>query len=109
MFSSRLFSNTSLIYSNYSYKIKINSNNNDIHITSDIRDLNLKEDLQYYGNADNKIDFGFSVIHHDISPGVISASQASSYNSITLQNKYSLENAVYISHEWTPGKEKAAF
>jgi hypothetical protein len=102
VFNSRLFSNTSFIYSNYSYKIKINSNNNDIHITSDIRDLNLKEDLQYYGNADNKIDFGFSVIHHDISPGVISASQASSYNSISLQNKYSLENAVYLSHEWTP-------
>ncbi|HXO77094.1 MAG TPA: carboxypeptidase-like regulatory domain-containing protein, partial [Puia sp.] len=102
VFNSRLFSNTSLIYSDYSYKIKINSNNNDIHITSDIRDLNLKEDLQYYGNADNKIDFGFSVIHHDISPGVISASQTSSYNSISLQNKYSLENAVYISHEWAP-------
>ena len=102
VFNSRLFSNTSLIYSDYSYKIKINSNNNDIHITSDIRDLNLKEDLQYYGNADNKIDFGFSVIHHDISPGVISASQTSSYNSISLQNKYSLENAVYVSHEWTP-------
>ncbi|HEY4287468.1 MAG TPA: TonB-dependent receptor [Puia sp.] len=102
VFNSRLFSNTSFIYSNYSYKIKINSNNNDIHITSDIRDLNLKEDLQYYGNADNKIDFGFSVIHHNISPGVISASQTSSYNSIALQNKYSLENAVYVSHEWAP-------
>ena len=76
VFNSRLFSNTSFIYSNYSYKIRINSNNNDIHITSDIRDLNLKEDLQYYGNADNKIDFGFSVIHHNISPGIISASQA---------------------------------
>jgi len=104
IFNSRLFSNTSFIYSNYSYKIRINSNNNDIHITSDIRDLNLKEDLQYYGNADNKIDFGFSVIHHDISPGVISASKASSYNSMSLQDKYSLENALYVSHEWSPAQ-----
>ncbi len=103
VFNSRLFSNTSFIYSNYSYKIKINSNNNDIHITSDIRDLNLKEDLQYYGDANNKVDFGFSVIHHEIFPGIISASQASSYNSISLQNKYSLENALYVSHEWSPG------
>jgi len=53
-------------------------------------------------NADNKIDFGFSAIHHTISPGVITASSASSYNSLTLQNKYSLENAVYVSHEWSP-------
>jgi len=102
-FNSRLFSNTSIIYSNYSYRIKINSNNNDINITSNIRDLDLKEDLQCYVNADNKINFGFSAIHHTISPGVISASNTSSYNSLHLQDKYSLENAAYISHEWSPG------
>ena len=102
VFNSRLFSNTSLIYSYYSYKIRINSDNNDINITSDIRDLNLKEDLQYYINADNKVNFGFSAIHHTIAPGIISASQTSSYNSLSLQSKYSLENAVYISHEWSP-------
>ena len=102
VFNSRLFSNASFIYSDYSYKIRINSNNNDIHITSDIRDLNLKDDLQYYIDAGNKIDFGMSVIHHTISPGVISASRQSSYNSLSLQKKYSLENTVYISHEWSP-------
>jgi carboxypeptidase-like protein/TonB-dependent receptor-like protein len=102
VFNSRLFSNTSFIYSNYSYKITINSNNNNIDITSKIRDLALKEDLQYYIDADNKLNFGFNAIHHTISPGVISASQSSSYNSLVLQNKYSLENAAYISHEWSP-------
>ncbi len=105
VFNSRLFSNTSLIYSNYSYKIRINSNNNDIDITSNIRDLNLKEDLQYFINTSNKINFGFSVIHHTISPGIISASESSSYNSLSLQNKYSLESAVYISHEWSPAEK----
>ncbi len=102
IFNSRLFSNTSLIYSNYSYKIRINSDNNDIDITSNIRDWDLKEDLQYYVNADNKIDFGFSTIHHDISPGVISASETSSYNSLSLQKKYSLESAIYVSHDLSP-------
>lgn len=105
VFNSRLFSNTSFIYSNYSYKIKINSQNNDIDITSTIRDLDLKEDLQYFINASNKLDFGFNVIHHTISPGIITASEASSFNSLSLQNKYSLENAVYISHEWSPGEK----
>jgi len=102
VFNSRLFSNASFIYSDYSYKIRINSNNNDINITSDIRDLNLKDDLQYYIDAGNKIDLGISVIHHTISPGVISASRQSSYNSLSLQKKYSLENAVYVEHEWSP-------
>lgn len=105
VFNSRLFSNTSFIYSKYSYQIKINSTNNNINITSDIRDLHLKEDLQYYVDADNKVNFGFSAIHHTISPGVISASNSSSYNSLTLQNKFSLENAAYISHEWSPAEK----
>jgi CarboxypepD_reg-like domain/TonB-dependent Receptor Plug Domain len=103
VFNSRLFSNTSLIYSNYSYKIRINNNTNNINITSDIRDLDLKEDLQYFINSDNKVNFGFSAIHHTISPGIISASESSSFNSLSLQSKYSLENAAYISHEWSPG------
>ncbi|HXB93984.1 MAG TPA: TonB-dependent receptor [Puia sp.] len=102
VFNSRLFSNTSLIFSKYSYKIKINSANNDIGFTSNIRDVALKEDLQYYVNAQNKIDFGFSTIHHAIAPGIISTSPNSSFNSLTLQNKYSLENALYVSHEWSP-------
>ncbi len=102
VFSSRLFSNTSLITSKYSYKIRINSTNNDIDFTSNIRDLALKEDLQYFIDADNKIDFGFSTIHHIIAPGIIDASANSSFNSLILQNKYSLENAIYVSHQWSP-------
>ena len=105
IYNSRLFSNTSLIYSNYSYKIRINSANNDIGITSKIRDLDIKEDLQYYVDADNKINFGFTTTHHTISPGVISASRSSSYNSLTLQNKRSLESSLYISHEWSPSEK----
>jgi hypothetical protein len=103
VFTSRLFSNTSLIFSKYSYDIKLNSDNNEIGLTSNIRDVDLKEDLQYYIDAGNKLDFGFSVIHHAIAPGIVSASGASSFNSIVLPNKYSLENAIYISHEWSPG------
>lgn len=104
VFNSRLFSNTSFIYSKYSFNIRINSNNNDLTITSNIRDLDLKEDLQYYVDVDNKINFGFNAIHHAISPGIISATAVSSFNSVKLQDKYSLEDAVYVSHEWSPSE-----
>ena len=63
------------------------------------RDYHLKEDLQYYANADNKINFGIDVISHTTSPGVISASQNSSYNAITVQNRHALESAAYFSHD----------
>ena len=99
IFNSRLFSNTSLIYSKYNYDITINSGNNDIGITSSIRDYHFKEDMEYYANAANKVDFGVDVIHHTTSPGVITASESSSFNPLTLQNKFSLESAAYISHD----------
>ena len=99
LFNSRLFSNTSLIYSKYNYDIRINSGNNDIGITSFIRDLHFKEDLQYYASSSNKVNFGIDVIDHTTSPGVITASDRSSYNPLNLQNKHALESAGYFSHD----------
>jgi hypothetical protein len=102
VFNSRLFSNTSLIYSNYNYVININSNNNNINLVSEIRDFSLKEDMEYYINPENTIKFGVDIIHHTFSPGIINASESSSFNSLSLPKKYDLENAAYISHEWSP-------
>jgi len=99
IFNSRLFSNTSLIYSKYYYNVSVNSGNNDIGINSFVLDYHFKEDLQYFVNSDNKVNFGVEVIHHTTSPGEISATETSSFNPISLQQKYSLESAVYISHD----------
>jgi len=49
--NSKLFSNTSLIYSKYNYNITVTSGNNDVGINSFIRDYHFKEDLQYYVGA----------------------------------------------------------
>jgi hypothetical protein len=99
IFNSRLFSNTSLIYSKYNYDITINSGNNNIGITSYIRDYHLKEDMEYYANANNKLDFGVDINNHSTSPGVITASNSSSFNPLVVQSRYSLESAAYISHD----------
>jgi hypothetical protein len=99
IFNSRLFSNTSLIYSKYNYDVTINSANNNIGITSFIEDYHFKEDMEYYANAGNKLDFGIDLNHHATSPGVISASATSSFNPLAVQSRYSLESAAYISHD----------
>jgi hypothetical protein len=99
IFSSRLFSNTSLIYSKYDYNININSGNNNIGITSYIRDYHFKEDMQFFANANNKFNFGIDVIDHNTSPGVISVNKTSSFNSITVPDKNVIESAAYFSHD----------
>jgi TonB dependent receptor/CarboxypepD_reg-like domain/TonB-dependent Receptor Plug Domain len=102
IFNSRLFSNTSFIYSNYNYNIKLNSSTNNIIVKSKIEDFSLKEDLQYFVSNSNKINFGFDIIHHAISPGIVQASASSSFNSQTLQSNHSFENALYVSQETSP-------
>ena len=102
VYNSRLFSNTSFIYSNYNYVININSDNNNINLVSEIRDFSLKEDLEYYLSPVSALKFGVDIIHHTFSPGIINASQSSSFNSLSLPKKYDLENAAYLTHEWSP-------
>lgn len=100
IFGPKLFSNTSLIYSNYNYKISIRSGATDFDIFSQIRDWNLKEELQWYVNGRNTLRFGMNAIFHTIRPGEVTATAASSINSSKLQKRYSLENAAYATNTW---------
>ncbi len=74
IFSSRLFLNTSLILSNYSYNIGLRRNL-DIDIRSNIQDLNIKHDFSFYINPKYNIKFGTNVIYHVILPGKITVNE----------------------------------
>ncbi len=100
IFSSKLFSNTSFIYSNYNYNISINQTTNSLSVLSKIKDLTLKEDLQYFAGSKNKINFGFNLTHHTFTPGQFKTSVSSSYNPLTLQDKYAFDGALYLADEW---------
>jgi hypothetical protein len=100
LFSNKLFSNTSVIFSNYNYKIKAQQAASNFTVFSQIRDWNVKEDLQWYADEKNTISFGVNSIYHTIKPGEISATGNSGVISQTLQSQFSLENAVYASDSW---------
>lgn len=96
----RLFSNTSLIFSNYSYKISISASTATFDITSKIRDYNLKHEYQFFVNPRNTVRFGINSIYHTVTPGQITATEGSAINPIKLQERYGLESAVYASDQW---------
>jgi hypothetical protein len=100
IFNQKLFSNTSLIYSNYNYELEISSGSNDFNIFSQIRDWNLKQDYHWNANSKNNIRFGWSSIYHTVRPGEISATETSSLASKIQPKRYSIENAVYFSNNW---------
>lgn len=101
IFSNRLFSNTSLIYSNFNYKISIRSGSNDFDIFSQIRDFNLKEELQWYADSRNTLRFGFNSVYHTIRPGEITtASTTTGLNNQLRQRRHSWENGIYASNTY---------
>ena len=102
IFSSKLFSNASFIYSNYNYNIIINQTTNNLSVLSKIKDFTLKEDLQYFAGSTNKINLGFNLTYHTFTPGEFKSSLTSSYNPLKLQDKYAFDGALYLADEWRP-------
>lgn len=98
LFSDRLFSNLSLIYTDYNYKLSINSVGFDW--ISKINNYNLKYDMTYYTNDKIKMFFGVNGMYYDFNPGKIESSTASSsINTDQLDKKYAFESAVYMDVE----------
>lgn len=100
VFNNRLFSNTSFIYNKYSYAIELLDENSNAKVNSLIRDYNFKEDLQYYAN-NHILRFGLHATHHRIAPSDIRVSANSSFNPLSIENRYGLEFSAYVSDEWT--------
>ncbi len=99
IFGDKVFSNTSLIYSDYGYVNDVGSNPNQFEITSGIRDENFKTDFQYFLNSGNTLSFGINSIYHTFLPGSITAGPGVNVNNISIEQKYALENAAYISDD----------
>lgn len=97
IWNSRLFSNTSVIYSNYDYNITIKDNETNFNINSNIKDLNLKQDFSYYINPKHSVRFGFNAIHHTITPTRFSGTIS---NFDSKKGRKGLETAVYISDNY---------
>lgn len=96
IFNPKLFSNTSLIYSDYNYNVKINTSGLSASILSIIRDWNFKEELTYYANPDNKLSFGLNSVYHVITPGKFGGDI-----SVPDQPRtHSWENAIYANDHW---------
>ncbi|MFA5820081.1 MAG: TonB-dependent receptor [Bacteroidales bacterium] len=102
LFSEKMFSNTSLIFSNYNYNINIEPAGAKVKIISRIQDYNIKQDFQYYINSKNKLKFGLNSIYHRIIPGAFTNETDSSISKLNLKNNHDWENAAYISYEFKP-------
>lgn len=104
LYSNRLFSNTSLIYSNYNYVIENFISENNFRVNSSIRDLNFKQDFQLSLNNSHNLRFGLDLVSHTIAPGSITSAPGSSINQETIEKRKGNEASAYISDEWEAGE-----
>ncbi|PQJ09136.1 hypothetical protein CJD36_020290 [Flavipsychrobacter stenotrophus] len=101
IFNPKLFSNTSLIYSNYDYKFKVTTAGIDASILSVINDWNFKEELKYFMHPGNSLSFGLNSVYHTLTPGQFEGT-------ITAPSQpkvHSWENAFYIADSWRVSKK----
>jgi hypothetical protein len=98
LFSSKLFSNLSLIYSAYYYGLDLNFVG--FEWESGIRNFNVKYDLKHYITNKFKLEYGLNSIYYKFNPGKINPNTPDSgINPFKLIDKYAFENAVYLDAE----------
>ncbi|WP_265164367.1 TonB-dependent receptor [Salinimicrobium tongyeongense] len=102
-----IFSNLSLIYSDYYYGLTLDFVG--FNWNSGIKNFNLKYDLDHYLNRSLSLDYGIHSTWYEFNPGEIEPnSPASGIIPRELIKKYALESAVYLSVEHTITKKLSA-
>ncbi|MBN2664519.1 MAG: TonB-dependent receptor [Bacteroidales bacterium] len=117
IFSSKLFSNTTLSYTRYrnsnllGYSELDNNKiiaNNQVSFYSGIKDIRLNTDFQYFVNSNYKLRTGTDIVYHNFSPGqnhvIITDSNKTTFdttfnavNKIGYELSYYIENKIIIS------------
>ena len=103
LFSNQLFSNLSLIYSDYDYRLDFSFA--DFEWNSSIVNLNLKYDFKHYLSEKIKFEYGLNSIYYKFDPGLIEPTKEDSLIQINkLTDKYALESSLYngINYQFSP-------
>jgi len=101
LFSEKLFSNFSVIVSDYDYELGQNSEEQGFIWLSDLNDIKFKADYTYYPNTRNTIRFGATGTMHHFNPGLAKGvGNQTIYNELKMPESNALEWAGYLSNKW---------
>ncbi len=104
LFSDKLFSNLSLIYSDYYYGLDLDFIG--FKWDSGIKNYNIKYDFKNYISDNFKLNYGVNAIYYTFNPGTLKPSNADSgINYDQLERKHAFEPAIYIDAEQNISKK----
>ena len=105
VYNPKLFSNLTLIGSNYDYSLEAKDATSGFRWDSKLRDYSMKIDFDYYPNPNNTISFGAQSIFHTMQPATaMGTGEGALINKIVLPNAHALEHAVYIANSQSIGR-----
>lgn len=105
LFNQKLFSNTSLIFSNYRFEMGATQDMYDIKLLSGIVDYNGKLDFTYLPSTNHVVKFGANYSYHIFTPNNASAQSGDVELQVGEDVKlYSHEAAIYLNDEFEIGK-----
>jgi len=102
LFNSRLFANTSAIFSRYDFNFDLNiAKNLNFTRSNFIIDRGIKSDLNYYHSPKSNFMFGVESIHHTLQPGIRTPiTKESIVTEGRLQEKTAMQSAIYLSNNY---------
>jgi len=101
LFTDKLFLNTSVIFSDYSFEMGATQQSFEFKLSSKVEDWNTKLDFTYLPNQRNSIKFGAQYIYHTFMPASISGSSGDvDFSPETIFKQYSNEAALYFADDF---------
>lgn len=105
VFSNKVFSNASLIFSNYGLNIyeeeKYDDSRFSLNYSSGIRDLGLKYDFTFYPNTYHTLRYGLQSTWHRFKPSAVVLEMTSTDEFVSEINSiHTFESSLYIEDEW---------
>lgn len=99
LFSDKLFSNFTLVYSKYDYQLAFGEDENDFFKwDSNVTNYIFKPSFTYYLNKSHEISFGGAMIYYQFEPANAAVGSGGDVINLSLGKKYNLESAVYINN-----------
>jgi hypothetical protein len=99
LFNERLFLNTSVIASQFDYKLEIKDPVQGIKWVSGLQELSVKNDFSYYLNTNNELTFGYHLTGRRFMPAKVSSnSENSIFKAFELEHMYALDHGLYVSN-----------
>jgi len=106
LFNERIFSNTSLIFSRFSYGLEIFDEIEGLEWTAAITQVSFKEDFAFFINPRNELTYGYEGTYRKFSPGkIVPNSDNSIFKKTEMPKTSSLDHAFYLGNKQDLTKE----